>query len=1361
MPLSAREFFIVLLLVQQSFSIFQRKCMVVDDKKDHPERARMPSQVTENDVWEDVSPRDVIPYLISCVEKYDVPIAWHVIVSTNGIGNVSDAKVREAMKVLNDGFKDSRLHFRLHSIQRITNDDWNNACVREKSSYMEKHAITPATVLNLYTCTFDLIKDQIVGNAALPWSYDPDSVYNGVVIHPETLPGGSIQDLNHGKNLVHEVGHYFGLLHYFENRKCDGAGDMVDDTPISSRISYTCSEEEDSCPDQPGLDPVHNFMGYAKDVCLVNFTKGQLERMSWIVDMYKKDLKTIVYRPCSIDSVFRWSDGWIYFFSGTRYYRYNEVTNSIDSDYPRAIRDYWRGVPDNIDGVFRYSDDITYFFKGSEYYKFDDVTLKVESDYPKKIKDFWKGIPNDIGDVIKNSNGFTYFFKKGEYYRFNPIRQSVDVDFPKSMDDYWKGIPGDINAAFTWYNGGVYFFKDEKFWLFKMKNGGHNAIKPSYPKSIKVWWNDLQDFTGYSVFSECKQRTYFVSGDQYWEYNYYQGNVDLFSPLPIWSGIPRKVDGMFVWSDKYLYVFSGKDYYLFDQKTKALVQGYPQKIASFWKGIPDNIDAVFRSSNDQTYFFKGSHYYRFNDTVMQVDSGYPRLITEYWHGVPNDLDTVFHSSNDQVYFFKGNNYYRFNFTKEAVDDEYPRHIAEGWKGMLYNPWFVGLVLSIISISGLEINLSKRRCLFSHNLNNLPPSVRVSDRQSHNLVSAHDQPKGSCQQRYIVPVVWHVIIDSNKLGDVSDVLLQTQVDILNGAFENTSLIFKMDSVKRVINDTWTMDCLGYITQFQEILAESTDVKLNLYTCLLKDPNVLGHSSYPWSHDEDSVYNGVIIHPGTLPGGDISPINEGDNLVHEVGHYFGLLHTFEGGCEGGDSVADTPATGYPTYNCPDTPVDSCPDIPGYDPIHNYMGYNPDSCINHFTPGQVKRLEQLLGQYRENLKGLKEKPCAVDSVFRWSDGYVYLFAGAGYYRYNEISRGIDSGYPRRISDNWHGVPNNIDGVFRYANGYTYFFKGSDYYRFNDVTRKVDAGYPKKIKSFWKGIPNNIDDVIRYSNGLTYFFKNGLYYRFNSTTAAVDIGYPKKIEQYWIGVPKKVQAAFTWYNGGVYFFKDSEFWLFVPGQNSTEGVYPKSLKHWWTGDQHKYQNYNAFRHLNAYTYFVSNKQYWRYNDFKNHIDYTYPHPLTNWLKLPATIDDLFVWSDGQLYAFSGQYYYQVIFHVNSSQSIIVRNISSFWHGVPNNIDAVFRANDGLTYFFKDSQYYRFNDSKRQVDTGYPKPISSFWKGIPNDIDTVFRWSNGQTYFFRKNNYYRFNSTYGAVDDGYPRKIAGAWRGVMYTTNS
>ena len=46
-------------------------------------------------------------------------------------------------------------------------------------------------------------------------------------------------------------------------KKCNGDGDMVDDTPISKDITYGCSKSGpvDSCPDQPGLDPIHNYMG--------------------------------------------------------------------------------------------------------------------------------------------------------------------------------------------------------------------------------------------------------------------------------------------------------------------------------------------------------------------------------------------------------------------------------------------------------------------------------------------------------------------------------------------------------------------------------------------------------------------------------------------------------------------------------------------------------------------------------------------------------------------------------------------------------------------------------------------------------------------------------------------------------------------------------------------------------------------------------------------------------------------------------------------------------------------------------------------------------------------------------------------
>lgn len=95
------------------------------------------------------------------------------------------------------------------------------------------------------------------------------------------------------------------------------------------------------------------------------------------------------------------------------------------------------------------------------------------------------------------------------------------------------------------------------------------------------------------------------------------------------------------------------------------------------------------------------------------------------------------------------------------------------------------------------------------------------------------------------------------------------------------------MERIVNDTWTSDCLFYLAQFQAILAKSTDRKLNLYTCEFSYSDVIGNAAFPWLHEEDSVYNGVTIHPGTLPGGTLKPVNEGDNLVHEVCRYIILI------------------------------------------------------------------------------------------------------------------------------------------------------------------------------------------------------------------------------------------------------------------------------------------------------------------------------------------------------------------------------------------------------------------------------------------------------------------------------------------
>lgn len=243
-----------------------------------------------------------------------------------------------------------------------------------------------------------------------------------------------------------------------------------------------------------------------------------------------------------------------------------------------------------------------------------------------------------------------------------------------------------------------------------------------------------------------------------------------------------------------------------------------------------------------------------------------------------------------------------------------------------------------------------------------------------LTSIQDEYRPS--QVYVLPVWWHVISDSKGLGYISDSAIRDQMEVLNEDFRATkgtmgdkgfdvSIQFELEGITRTVNTAWFTDSDADEAAYKQALAVDPSRYVNIYTNDAR--GYLGYAYYPQG-SAGAYWDGIVLMYRAVGGRNngFYQYDQGRSLVHEMGHYLGLFHTFQyydsicaNSYTGGDRIVDTRAESEAHYGCSQSYT--CGTV---DPIHNYMNYTNDTCMNGFSGEQANRAVCSLVNYRPDL-------------------------------------------------------------------------------------------------------------------------------------------------------------------------------------------------------------------------------------------------------------------------------------------------------------------------------------------------------------------------------------------------------------
>ena len=250
------------------------------------------------------------------------------------------------------------------------------------------------------------------------------------------------------------------------------------------------------------------------------------------------------------------------------------------------------------------------------------------------------------------------------------------------------------------------------------------------------------------------------------------------------------------------------------------------------------------------------------------------------------------------------------------------------------------------------------------------------REFRNANAAFRSTAGKIQ----IPIQF-VHLTDGATGTVNAQQRADQVAVLNTAYNAHDIIFtyKEDEVKVVDNAEWFQ--MGHDSAAERAaktaLQVDPETTLNFYTT--NGGGLLGWATFPSDLEGDPALDGVVVLYASLPDIGVPPYNLGQTATHEVGHWLGLYHTFQGSCSAtGDHVGDTVAHSGPNYGKPEVGLrhNACKADEAA-PVQNFMNYVDDDWMDRFTDNQVARMRDMVGAFRSDLLKNEESDSALDSA------------------------------------------------------------------------------------------------------------------------------------------------------------------------------------------------------------------------------------------------------------------------------------------------------------------------------------------------------------------------------------------------